>query len=175
MLRPINDARFVRQNLTLAGWRWAFYAGERAASDVRYRTRDVRRIAELQQARPVDFLIAQTRTGWAFEGRYYWADPECGARDVLALVRERERRRTRKLERAHAALAATEQPRREPIPREVKLAVWQRDGGRCVDCDTGFDLQYDHVIPVVMGGASSAQNLQLLCGDCNRAKGGALV
>jgi 5-methylcytosine-specific restriction endonuclease McrA len=65
-------------------------------------------------------------------------------------------------------------PRRERVPREVKLAVWQRDGGRCVDCGSDFDLQYDHIIPFSLGGATSAKNLQLLCGDCNRAKGAAL-
>jgi 5-methylcytosine-specific restriction endonuclease McrA len=65
-------------------------------------------------------------------------------------------------------------PRREPIPREIRLAVWQRDGGRCVECGSDFDLQYDHVIPLSMGGATSVQNLQLLCADCNRAKGASL-
>ncbi|MCW2989506.1 MAG: hypothetical protein JWM73_100, partial [Solirubrobacterales bacterium] len=64
--------------------------------------------------------------------------------------------------------------RRGPVVREVRLAVWQRDGGRCVECESDFDLQYDHVIPVAMGGGTSVANLQLLCGDCNRRKGGTL-
>ena len=64
--------------------------------------------------------------------------------------------------------------RREPIPCEVRLAVWQRDGRRCRECGDNFDLQYDHVIPFSMGGASSAENLQLLCGPCNRDKGASL-
>jgi hypothetical protein len=59
---------------------------------------------------------------------------------------------------------------RQHIPREMRLAVWQRDGGRCVECETDFDLQYDHIIPVAMGGATSIPNLQLLCGTCNRRK-----
>ena len=33
-----------------------------------------------------------------------------------------------------------------------------------------FDLQYDHVIPLALGGASTTDNLQLLCGQCNRQK-----
>jgi 5-methylcytosine-specific restriction endonuclease McrA len=94
----------------------------------------------------------------------------------MALVTERERRKQRQLERAHAAMHQDLDgaPRRERIPREIKLAVWQRDGGRCVDCGSDFDLQYDHVIPFALGGATSAKNLQLLCGDCNRAKGAAI-
>lgn len=59
---------------------------------------------------------------------------------------------------------------RQPIPVEVRRAVFERDGGRCVECDAAFDLQYDHVIPLALGGANSEQNLQLLCGECNRRK-----
>jgi 5-methylcytosine-specific restriction endonuclease McrA len=66
---------------------------------------------------------------------------------------------------------AASQTRREPIPQEVRRAVFERDGGRCTQCGADFDLQYDHVIPVALGGATRVDNLQLLCGECNRAKG----
>jgi hypothetical protein len=48
----------------------------------------------------------------------------------------------------------------------VRRAVFERDGGKCVECGSTFDLQYDHVIPVALGGATTVENLQLLCGDC---------
>jgi 5-methylcytosine-specific restriction endonuclease McrA len=66
-----------------------------------------------------------------------------------------------------------ERPRnqRQPIPREIRRPVFERDGGSCVEYDSTFDRQYDHVIPVALGGATSLDNLQLLCGDCNRTKG----
>jgi len=90
-------------------------------------------------------------------------------------VRERQRRAARTLERAHAALAGeTAERRREPIPRPVRLAVFERDGGRCVECGSGFDIQYDHVIPLALGGANTVQNLQILCAPCNQSKGGTL-
>ncbi|MFD8247298.1 TerD family protein [Nocardia sp. NPDC059691] len=57
------------------------------------------------------------------------------------------------------------------IPQEVKAEVWQRDGGRCVECGDGHYLEFDHVIPLSRGGATSAANLQILCRACNRAKG----
>ncbi|MEV0031161.1 TerD family protein [Nocardia sp. NPDC050793] len=57
------------------------------------------------------------------------------------------------------------------ISQEVKAEVWQRDGGKCVECGSGHYLEFDHVIPLSRGGATSASNLQILCRACNRAKG----
>jgi DNA repair exonuclease SbcCD ATPase subunit len=59
---------------------------------------------------------------------------------------------------------------REPVPVEVRRAVYERDGGRCVQCGSGFDLQYDHILPVKLGGATTLDNVQILCADCNREK-----
>lgn len=56
----------------------------------------------------------------------------------------------------------------------MKIAVWQRDSGRCVECDSNEDLEFDHIIPLAMGGANTLRNLQLLCGSCNRRKGATL-
>ncbi len=56
------------------------------------------------------------------------------------------------------------------ISQAVKNAVWQRDGGRCVDCGDNQYLEFDHVIPFTKGGASSENNLQLLCRRCNMSK-----
>ncbi|MEU4414173.1 TerD family protein [Nocardia salmonicida] len=57
------------------------------------------------------------------------------------------------------------------IPQDVKAQVWQRDGGACVECGDGHYLEFDHIIPLSRGGATSATNLQILCRACNRAKG----
>lgn len=57
------------------------------------------------------------------------------------------------------------------ISQEIKAEVWQRDGGRCVECGDGHYLEFDHIIPISRGGATSAANLQILCRACNRAKG----
>jgi 5-methylcytosine-specific restriction endonuclease McrA len=126
------------------------------------------------RAVPVALHGEERRTCWWFEERFYWADASLDAADVLALVRERERRRRRRLERAHAELAGETAPRRAPVPRAVRLAVFARDGGRCAECGSDFELQYDHVIPIALGGSTGVDNLQLLCADCNRRKGAAL-
>ena len=64
--------------------------------------------------------------------------------------------------------------RREHISERVRREVWQRDGGRCVECGSQYDLEYDHIIAVVNGGATTARNLRLLCQRCNRSKGASI-
>ena len=56
------------------------------------------------------------------------------------------------------------------IPSSVKIAVWRRDGGKCVECGSKEKLEYDHIIPVSKGGSSTERNIQLLCEKCNRKK-----
>jgi hypothetical protein len=60
------------------------------------------------------------------------------------------------------------------IPQNIKAAVYQRDGGRCAQCGSSGYLEFDHVIPFALGGATSEGNLQLLCRRCNLAKGSKL-
>ena len=60
---------------------------------------------------------------------------------------------------------------REPIPADVRMFVWQRDGGECVRCGCAERLDFDHIIPLAKGGSSTERNIQLLCEMCNRAKG----
>jgi hypothetical protein len=57
------------------------------------------------------------------------------------------------------------------IPPAIRAEVWRRDGGACVDCQATEYLEFDHVIPWSRGGATSVNNLQLLCRRCNLAKG----
>ena len=176
MLREVKNGALVRSNLTLLGWRWRFTQGG-LQSSAAWSTRRLRALRDLQAQQPVAIMTEGRRTYWAFEDRFFWEDDGLSARDVLALVRDRQRRSQRRLERAHAGLAQdrTEPaPRREQIPRAVRLAVFERDGGRCVACGSSFEIQFDHVIPFSMGGASTAQNLQILCAGCNRQKGGSL-
>ncbi len=54
--------------------------------------------------------------------------------------------------------------RRRIIPTAIKLAVWKRDGGRCVQCGATDELHFDHDLPWSKGGTSfSVDNVQLLC------------
>lgn len=64
-----------------------------------------------------------------------------------------------------------EKNNRQPIPDEVKIFVWNRDGGCCISCGSQTNLEFDHIIPFSKGGSNTARNLQLLCEKCNRSKG----
>lgn len=61
--------------------------------------------------------------------------------------------------------------RRRVIPTPVKLAVWKRDGGRCVMCGATNELHFDHDLPWSRGGTSiTEENVQLLCARHNLQK-----
>lgn len=56
-----------------------------------------------------------------------------------------------------------------------RLAIFARDGFRCVYCGNAFtadDLSVDHVQPRMRGGDGSQGNVVTACRGCNTAKGG---
>jgi HNH endonuclease len=56
------------------------------------------------------------------------------------------------------------------IPENVLNEVWRRDQGKCVQCSSVRNLEFDHLIPMSKGGSNTTRNLQLLCETCNRRK-----
>ena len=91
------------------------------------------------------------------------ADGEMGAALILCLLRSAHRTATVEME-------DTRQDRRR-ITKEVRNAVWIRDGGRCMECAALDYLEFDHLIPVAKGGSNTVNNIQLLCRRCNGSKG----
>ena len=63
-----------------------------------------------------------------------------------------------------------ENTRSRRISQEVKDAVWNRDQGKCIQCGSNENLEFDHIIPFSKGGANTYRNIQLLCENCNRSK-----
>lgn len=94
--------------------------------------------------------------------------------EVAAKLKARQRRRQMeeqvRMELIDSGELFGDQPKRPPIPREVVDAVYRRDGARCVYCGSTENLQLDHIIPFSKGGATSLENLQLLCQKCNLEK-----
>lgn len=57
------------------------------------------------------------------------------------------------------------------IPSWVKLEVWKRDGGKCIQCGAQTHLHFDHIIPYAKGGSSkNPANIQILCSRHNLQK-----
>ena len=63
-----------------------------------------------------------------------------------------------------------EKVKRPSIPQNIKDKVWNRDGGKCVQCGSNENIEFDHIIPFSKGGSSTYRNLQILCQKCNRSK-----
>ena len=63
-----------------------------------------------------------------------------------------------------------DEKRRRHIPQKIRDEVWRRDQGRCVECGSQKNLEFDHIIPVSKGGSNTARNIRLLCEECNRKK-----
>lgn len=73
-----------------------------------------------------------------------------------------------------------EKAKRRAKKREVGGTYTQADvkrlfdaqSGLCAYCKTTLHrYEVDHVMPLALGGSNDAENIQLLCGPCNRKKG----
>ena len=178
MLRADKNAKIVLLPWTVVGMftgRYALQSGKRVF-DVRWKRDWFERASALQREEPVQLFLLDPRSYWWFHDGIFWDDDGLSADDVKALALQRERSQQRKLQTAHSLMRAEEsgRPTRVPVPIEVRRVVFERDGGRCVECGSNFDLQYDHIIPVAHGGATTVENLQLLCADCNQRKSDSL-
>lgn len=62
------------------------------------------------------------------------------------------------------------------IPTSVKLEVWKRDKGQCVQCGSKDNLHFDHILAYAKGGTSlKGENIQLLCARHNLIKSDKIV
>jgi 5-methylcytosine-specific restriction endonuclease McrA len=138
-----------------------------------------KRLQRESKKTPVRLGSHEGKAWWMYRGKIYSTREEDLAVDeVQALLHERENKKRLRIARAKAVSAMADnldhQGLRQPITREVKVAVWQRDQGRCVQCDSNVDLEFDHIVPLAMGGSNTERNIQLLCATCNREKGSSL-
>jgi hypothetical protein len=110
---------------------------------------------------------------WLYDGHVYADSDRMDQAEVKAVLEGREALRRARIDRAKALSVhrqvARSRPRTE-IPGEVRLAVWLRDGGRCVRCGVATGLQYDHYLPRSLGGSDEIGNVCVMCGQCNREK-----
>jgi hypothetical protein len=175
MLRADNKAQLVKLpwtlTRTLSGRRYAVQSG-RKVMELRWSKVQVGAAQQAQASEPVLLCQDGRRNLWQYLDGFWWDDDDLDAEDIKALVLQRKRQKEQKLQSARSLMRAEEngRPTRTPVSTELRRAVFERDGGRCVECGGNFDIQYDHILPVAHGGATTLENLQILCADCNRRK-----
>jgi 5-methylcytosine-specific restriction endonuclease McrA len=174
VLRVDNRLEFVKVGWTLSGvfaGRYTICSGRRVFA-IRWKQPAFEAMRVAQQDDPAALLRDGKRTLWTLHDCFYWEDEGLSADDVKALIHQRERRAQQKLNTARSLMRAEQagRPTRVGISSDLRRAVFERDGGRCVQCESTFNLQYDHILPVARGGATTLENLQLLCADCNLDK-----
>jgi hypothetical protein len=178
LLRKDNSGRFVKSGFIFPTYRYTSgsYQMEKAISCFQYK-----KILKTQEEEPCLLMTDEERNKkwWMFKGEYYWENDGLNELEVKALAVEKLARKERKINRALSAMENHYYDRvqhtREHIADDVKMFVWNRDGGRCVKCGSNENLEFDHIIPVSKGGSNTARNIQILCEACNRSKGDSIV
>lgn len=94
---------------------------------------------------------------------------------MLIPALETRKFRARRSGRAVKASAASPDPRH--IPAQIQRAVWDRDEGRCTfvsangtRCGAGRLLEFDHIVPVALGGHATVGNIRLRCHAHNQCE-----
>ena len=173
VLREDRKAAFKRELLGLA---WRFASGStQAKSPISLKAYEEAR--EQQKFSPVPVGQDGRTRWWWFSDRFYRDEDDLEPQDVMALAYEMITARERKIENARARMlqgANGNATQRGHLSRDAKLRIWERDNGRCRNCGSDRLLQFDHVVPLALGGSNQEGNFQLLCDACNQAKGGNL-
>lgn len=179
-LRKERDPRFV-ERYSLLSRRYRIYVGREGHERLfQFSRRQFEELTARVREHGVALVgaVGRERLWWVGREDLFWADDDLAAEDVELLIWDRHRRQSERLHRLRKIRVHDVQAdaaRRERIPADVRHFVWRRDDGRCVRCGAEEDLQFDHVIPYSRGGANSVENIQILCGSCNREKGDAIA
>jgi 5-methylcytosine-specific restriction endonuclease McrA len=147
-------------------------------SSSRFPKSELRAMEARSHQTPVRYMRIGERTYWRFAGKWHTDNENLDSAAVHALLVTRHMRQADQIARAKTIAAQGRLPqtsRRAGIPDDVKMLVWNRDGGACRACGSTTELQFDHVIPVAHGGGGNEANIQILCGPCNRRKSAGLT
>jgi HNH endonuclease len=101
--------------------------------------------------------------------------PDASDEEILAagldLLLARDAKKKGLVERPQTKIRASNP---QHVPAHVRRAVWKRDGGCCQwrlesggVCGSTRRLQFDHITPPALGGASTVENVRLLCATHN--------
>jgi 5-methylcytosine-specific restriction endonuclease McrA len=179
VLRRVENVKVTHQAGFFTGRGWmTLTIGKQIYRVAKMGTDEFEAMASQEERAPVAVGRVGERSYWWFQRRFYSDNDGLSQSQIYALLITRQQREQQRIAIAQATVAVGATPQsssRGAIPDDVKQYVWARDGGRCRSCGSGVELQFDHVIPIALGGSSIADNLQVLCGPCNRRKGAGLT
>jgi len=108
---------------------------------------------------------------WVFNGSFHLVDAWIVSDGVRNVCKFRLELQEVDSSKSIGAQPSHELPHDRVIPPAVKLEVWKRDRGKCVQCGATTNLHFDHILPFSLGGSSlTSTNIQLLCVKHNLAK-----
>ena len=132
-----------------------------------------------QEKLPIKMRVDEhlTHTYWCYKEVIWKENEHYTNEQIKILLDNKEVKKQKRLEKEKKIKERRENPeaseddgRSRRISQKVKDTVWNRDGGKCVECGSNKDLEFDHIIPFSEGGANTYRNIQLLCEHCNRSK-----
>lgn len=123
---------------------------------------------------PLVKVYEKLQTGiWTYRGLFEVRDYSVvtrGGRNVFEYMFTITEQRVAAAKKHHEHKSIDMEQTRQ-IPGKVKLAVFKRDKGRCVECGSKDNLHFDHILPYSKGGTSlKEENIRLLCARHNLQK-----
>ena len=116
---------------------------------------------------PVGYIIETREKPGAYSKKNYYVVRKSAKNHHLRIISEQwavilSKKLSRKLSK--------ENRHSRHIPPYVRMEVFHRDQGKCVNCGDTIEIQYDHIIPFSLGSSNSTNNIQILCKRCNLRK-----
>ncbi len=160
MLRRAENVKVAHQAsfFTRRGW-LTLTVGKRVYRVVKIGRNEFQTMAAEANRAPVAVGKIGERRYWWFQHRFYWDNDGLSQSEIYALLITRQQRERQRIMVAQATVAAggtRQSSSRTAIPDDVKQYVWTRDGGRCRNCGSAVELQFDHIIPIALGGSAVA-------------------
>jgi hypothetical protein len=130
-----------------------------------------KRLSAAQLEQPVLLARRRGQRWWWYLDRFWWPPAGLTATDIEGMVLQADLDRKRRSDAiAEARLILLGDTRvsllQEHVSEAVRIAVWRRDRGRCVDCGSGKSVIFDHIVPTAAGGSDTALNVELRCHSC---------
>ncbi len=163
----------VRENRRSRKQQCAEY--ERSRANLPHRVEARRKCQEEHKERIVEYKRAWTRANGARTITYKRAYYEQKREEVIARSTEWAGNNPQKVKQFKAnngrKRRAAKHASRGNFTAKQFEELCERYGNKCLSCGaTGVVLEADHVIPLTKGGSDAIDNIQPLCGACNRSK-----